>query len=113
MPTKKVSVVGILSAPLAPRTQTILEGLVRERTYQNLKWGTVDSRPHEVAGWLMIAENHLNVAKDFWSNLPRDDEALFEILKVMAVCCACLEQHGIVMRTEEEIKNVVNSRENE
>jgi hypothetical protein len=78
--------------------QEVLAAIDRERSYQDKKWGTVQDHPHEVAGYLLIMEHELQKARLAWATNPGDDEALLQILKVMATGCAALEQHKVVER---------------
>ena len=79
---------------------TVLESIVEERTYQDDVWGTIEEHPHDVAEWLLIFEAELNEAKKAWIKVPGDKEALREIVQVVAVGFACLEQHGAVRRSD-------------
>jgi len=85
------------------RMQKLIEFATRdEREYQDKKWGTVEERPHDVAGWLLIMEGELAEAKQAWIKGVGDKDALLEILQVIAVGVACLEQHGVVERKPPE-----------
>jgi hypothetical protein len=78
--------------------QAVFDAVMREREYQSDKWGTLEEHPHTVGEWLLILESELNEAKQGWVKGKGDSDALKEILQVMAVACACIEQHGIVER---------------
>lgn len=67
----------------------------RERAYQDHKWGTIQEHPHTVGEWLLIAEHELQEAKEAWCTGRGDAGALEELLQVIAVGVACLEQHGV------------------
>ena len=69
-----------------------------ERNYQDAKWGTPDEHPHDVGAWLLIMRNELREAEDAWCNGGGDEGALCEVMQVVAVGFACLEQHGVVTR---------------
>lgn len=69
--------------------------IVQERDYQDAKWG---DRNHTVGNWLLILEGELEEAKQAWRKGIGDADALREILQVVAVGVACLEQHGVVGR---------------
>lgn len=75
--------------------QQIFEASLRERAYQDAKWG---NKPHEVPGWLLIMRAELEEAMHAWVKHDGSREALKEILQVVAVGVACLEQHGVVER---------------
>jgi len=74
----------------------IARAVLNEREYQDTKWGTIEDRPHTVGEWLLIAEQELHEAKLEWCRGKGDHGALEELLQVIAVGFACLEQHGIV-----------------
>lgn len=74
----------------------IARAVLNEREYQDAKWGTVEERPHTVGEWLLIAESELNEAKQAWCKGKGDYGALEELLQVVAVGFACLEQHGVI-----------------
>lgn len=76
--------------------QEIFEAVKRERAYQDAKWGTIEQRPHTVGEWLLIAESELQEAKAAWVTRRGDDGALEELIQVVAVAFAALEQHGVV-----------------
>ncbi|MCB0063989.1 MAG: hypothetical protein KDE19_17825 [Caldilineaceae bacterium] len=73
----------------------IINAIVRERIYQNRKWG---NKPHTVGNFLLIMEGELEEAKQAWRKGTGDADALREILQVISVGVACLEQHGVVER---------------
>lgn len=80
--------------------QVVLDEIVRERQYQDKKWGTILDNPREVGQWLRIMMRELDEARTaYWAH--RDRDALAEIQQVAAVAVACLEQHGIVPRESE------------
>ena len=71
---------------------SIVAAMVRERNYQDRKWG---NRPHTVGEWLLIMESELAEAKRGWTEEGGDRRALEEILQIAAVAMACMEQYGI------------------
>lgn len=75
--------------------ENVFEAIVRERRYQDHKWGGHD---HELPGWLLIMEGELAEVKQAWLKGATNDDALREILQVVAVGVACLEQYGAVER---------------
>ena len=83
---------------MLPKHEKIYEAIRRERNYQDRKWGTPLDHPHEVPGWLLIMQGELDEAKEAWLKSGGDEESLREILQVIAVGVACLEQHGVVER---------------
>lgn len=74
----------------------IIAAMVREADYQDRKRGYT-SRP--VAEWLLIMRAELQEAESGWVKGQGDvEDALREVLQVMAVGMRCLLQHGIVER---------------
>lgn len=83
------------------RRHQIFEAIERECRYQDAKLGNARRRSLPVGIWMLIMEvgiKEANEAFDF-GNL---DDALREILKVVAVGVACLETHGVVERPPED-----------
>ncbi len=76
----------------------IFQAILKERNYQDEKWGWLDKR--SVQGWLLVMESELNEAKEAWVKTGLDELALREILQTIAVGVACLEEHGIFERQE-------------
>lgn len=73
----------------------ILDAIYRERAYQDTKR---PGRKHPVSAWLLIMRKELDEAEEAWVRHDGDSAALREILQVIAVGIACLEQHGVVER---------------
>lgn len=70
--------------------------ILRERNYQNEKWGHPDHNPHTIFEWIGIMEKEIQEAKAAYFQRPADGiQMLQEILQVVAVGVACMEQHGI------------------
>jgi len=86
--------------PQTARQNLILSAVRTERQYQNDKYGAIEERPHSVGEWLLIMEAELDEAKFEWCKGDgiKEEDALREVLQVIAVGFACLEQHGIVYR---------------
>lgn len=84
----------------SPRFEQILTAVVRERTYQDRKWGTIQDHPHTIMEWLVIMEEELGEAKRAWARGGAGAEvaAMQELLQVVAVGFAAMEQHGIQER---------------
>ena len=76
----------------------IENAIAGERAYQDRKWGSPHEHPHEVGAWLTIMRHKLLDAEAAWTHGLDDHDALKEVLKVVAVGVACLEQHGVVTR---------------
>ena len=73
----------------------IIEAIGRERAYQRKKWG---DKPHDVGSFILIMQGELEEAARGWRKGKGDTDALREILQVIAVGVACLEQHGVIER---------------
>lgn len=71
----------------------IFEAVVKERDFQDSKYGVSG---HSIGAWLLIMEAELNEAKEA-AIKPKTgrDNVISEIIQCMAVCMACLEQHGV------------------
>ena len=78
----------------------IMEAIENERDFQNRKWGKPDDHPHDVGAWLTILRAELREAEEAWCHGHGDWDAMNEILQVVAVGVACMEQHGSVTRAE-------------
>jgi hypothetical protein len=77
----------------------VYESIDSERHYQDRKWGTIEQRPHEVGGWLLLMRTLLTDAEAAWASSNGDYAAMTELRKVLAVGVACAEQHGITARS--------------
>ena len=84
----------------------IFDAINQERQYQTEKWGTLEEHPHTIPEYVMIMEKELAEAKEAYFQSPATwaDDMLLEILQVIAVGVACLEQFGVVGRHREEEK---------
>lgn len=71
----------------------IKEAVARERKYQDEKWGTVEEHPHPLAEWIDIMFDELSEARRSWLDGNVVD-CLREVLQVVSVGIACVEQHG-------------------
>ena len=78
-----------------PNRDHIFQTITRERDFQEQGWG---DNPHAVGEWLLIMQAELDEAKQAWVEGHGDNGALKEILQVISVGVACLEQHGVVER---------------
>lgn len=81
------------------QVRVVFSAIMRERDYQDSKWGNVETNPHTIYEWIGIMEKELQEAKAAYFERPADDEMLCEILQVAAVAVACMQQHGLVERT--------------
>lgn len=87
-----------MNSVVEPMTvEQILEVIRRERVYQDAKWGSIRENPHPVMVWLDLMAEEWAESKQ--AALQRDEvEALREVVQLVAVGLACLEQHGAVPR---------------
>ena len=76
----------------------VFDAITRERVYQDSKWGPPHKHPHGLAGWLAIMQNELAEASAELSLHNDPENAQREILQVIAVGVAALEQHGLLER---------------
>lgn len=74
------------------------EAVLRERDYQERKWGSIAEHPHEVGSWLLIMEKCLADARVAYCTARGDEAAIREIVQVVATGFACMEQHGVFER---------------
>lgn len=83
------------------KTDSILiyNAVLRERQYQEDKWG---DNPHTIENWLHIMQHELTEAA--MGKSPR--EQLAEILQVIAVGFACLQQYEVVERIRSETESM-------
>lgn len=81
----------------------IANAIHRERKFQQEKWG---DNSHEVGAFLLIMQKELQEAVEAWVENSGDREALLEILQVISVGVACLEQHGIVERAIDQLRPI-------
>lgn len=72
----------------------VVAAVQRERQYQDAKWGTIEENPHDLSGWLVI----LRVQARASQYAIEESVILREILHMVSVGVACLEQHGIIER---------------
>jgi len=67
-----------------------------ERGYQDRTHGSLDERNPSIDEWLEILHTELEEVYEAKSN----DHKLEELLQVVSVGVACLEQHGVIRRKE-------------
>ena len=75
----------------------VMRELLRERKFQDSKWGPIETSPHQLAEWIIIAEFELAEAKLalIKGGMGRDSIRA-ELIQTAAVLVAALEQHGII-----------------
>lgn len=72
----------------------VADAVEKERNFQDKKWGTIYEHPHTILEWIIIMEEELREAKEAFFIRPADKLMLSEVIQVVAVGHACLEQHG-------------------
>jgi len=78
----------------------VLEAIEKERMFQDEKHGTILKNPHSVAVWLLLMKAEMDEA--FHAAIKGGkgrDNVIKEVIQVVALGVACLEQHGV-----EEVK---------
>lgn len=82
----------------------ILNAVTKERNYQDEKHGNIKDVPHTPAGWLLLIESELQEAKQaIIKGGSGRDSWRSELVQVMALCLATLEQHGLDNKEGREI----------
>lgn len=77
--------------PSGYRRGVVFRMINKERDYQDVKWG---NNLHTVGEWLLIMQAELDEAKEAWVKNKGDAKALDEMLQVISVGVACMEQHS-------------------
>lgn len=81
--------------------RTVFEAILREREYQDKKYGRVGvDRQPTIGDWILILEEEVSEAR-LAQVKGRASEALCEILQVATVAVAALMQHGVMERGSE------------
>jgi hypothetical protein len=79
--------------------QRVFEAIEREREYQDNKWGPADGvGARSISDFLLILRAELKEAEEAWVSSQGDMDVLLEILQVVSVGVACLQQHGVMER---------------
>ena len=71
--------------------ETISLAIQKEREYQDKKYG---GHSHTIAEWILIMEKELHEAKKAYFQNSSNEHMMAEILQVVAVGVACMEEHG-------------------
>jgi hypothetical protein len=79
----------------------IFAAVLAERAHQDCKYGTHQARDLTISDYWTIMQQELNEAGAAIGYLDAD-EALCEILQVVATGWACLQHHGVIERTQPE-----------
>ena len=74
----------------------VFAAIRREREHQKRKYGR--DRSCEVGTFITVLRGELREVEDAFCGLKDTKKALEEILQVVAVGVACLEEHGVVER---------------
>lgn len=77
--------------------EIVFMGINKERKHQDKKYGDIEKNPHTLFEWISILNGELNEAAEALLK-DNDSDCLLEILQIVSVGVACLEQHGIVLR---------------
>lgn len=80
-------------------SEGVFGAIARERLYQDRKYGTPAQRDLSVASYLIIMRHELNEAMTALATKSAD-EAMCELLQVVAVGVAAMEQHGVIERPD-------------
>ncbi len=91
--------------------------LMRERTYQRLRWGvrqrdgSMVEQAHSVGDFLVYIQHYLNAAIRNMSMTSGSEAAMADVRKIAALCVACAEQHGIPERTAGPDNKIINGHD--
>lgn len=77
--------------------EKVLEAIKRERAHQD-----AEQKPHRLSKWLSLIREELYKAEAALEFGDKED-ALREILQLVTVGVACLEQYGVAEREEASI----------
>lgn len=74
----------------------VLVAVHNERRFQDDKWGSIASNPHDFGTWFILIEAELAEAKEALIKGGSGRNSLRnELIQVAALCFAALEQHGV------------------
>ncbi len=76
----------------------IFGAIKREREHQIRKYGDAANRPRSIGEYLLVMQIELQEAIDEWGSTDGNDGALEEILQVVSVGVACMQEHGVMER---------------
>lgn len=85
--------------------QNIIDAIDREREYQIKKY---DHRQRPISSYILLMQDELNREVVGAWNKESTERVLEELLQVITLGVACLEEHGIVERTTNSIKKLAN-----
>lgn len=76
--------------------EDVFDAIAAERHHQDDKWGPIEDKNQELAGFLLIIRKELEEAEAGWmKNLPGRHSALGEVVQIAATCVAMLQQYGL------------------
>lgn len=81
-------------------TESIIRAIEEERDYQDKKHGSIREHPHTVAEWYLIMKREMDEVEAAYFQRPSKRAMLDEIRQVVAVGIACIQQHGVVSRSD-------------
>lgn len=90
--------VSAINTELDEKQGAVFDAIGTERTYQELKWGTLQEHPQSVGAYLTLMRVHLADAEAAWAKSNSDTVALDRLRRVLAIGVACGEQHGMPKR---------------
>lgn len=74
----------------------VVDAIEIERHFQDCKWGPIETNPHTLAGWLLLMRKELDEAElALIKGGVGRDAVMQEILQVVALGAAAIEQHGV------------------
>lgn len=74
----------------------VVDAVEIERRFQDGKWGPIETNPHTLAGWLLLMRKELDEAEmALIKGGTGRDAVMQEILQVVALGAAAIEQHGV------------------
>jgi len=75
----------------------VATALFDERRFQDVKHGTIESKPHTLGEWILIIESELAEAKQALIKGGKGrDNVISELVQVGACAMGALEEHGLM-----------------
>lgn len=78
--------------------KAVFSAIKEEREYQDIRWGTLEENPHEIAAYVLFIEQYVSVARTLLTKGNNDSQVLDAVRKIAALGVACMEEHGVVRR---------------
>jgi hypothetical protein len=85
--------------------EEVFAAVINKRDYLDARFGAIELQQHTVGEWLIILESEAAEARAGWIRI--DAAAKFELLQVLAVGVACLEQHGFLNHSGPVLREAV------